>query len=464
MNILSQQQLSLNSVTEPPNVRRTVGMILYASDNYGSCATNYSLCKAVEDSGYIPLLLDAQIPMFGISASYLPLHFLCTSALFPKNNYNLNNICDSFVLGSDYSLNIVSWHTAKYIEYFLMAFVEERKRKIAYAPSLGLPDVEHDLCLRYLYASLLKRFQLITFREKSAVEICEKFFGLSSEHVLDPVFLIDKQKFTSIIPKQDIRNPCKEYLLAYIIDYGPERVDFIKKIAKRLGIEYKIVLDGRLYETPDIKDMMQDVHIVKKPTFEEWLCLFASSSFVVTDSFHGTCFAIIFHKNYISIKNRNTLRFDSLGDLLGHEEDLKRIHIYKNIDEALNDPENINNLPFAQYDSVIACRRVHCLDLLRKALSVDLTHHTVIENDGEKEGRLHYVTLWKHNYFLELNNKQLLSTISFKTICWLLLKRCIRYTYTKLFFAKVVDILFPKFSMRRQYIVKKIRILLKCPK
>ena len=353
--------------------KKIVGMVLYASDNYGSCATNMALCEAVKTLGYTPILLNSYVPLLGVSASYLTKHFHCIADILPNNSkYNdLNKIFDKFILGSDYSLNIESQHTVEYIEYFLMAFANEEKIKIAYASSLGKPDLENDDSLYYLYSSLLHRFQLVTFREQSAVELSEKYLGIQSYNVLDPVFLLDKEFYYNVSSKNELnKNEEKPFLLAYILDYNYEKQKLIKNTADELNLDYKIILDRNMYKL-SYTDRPHSSKIVCMPTFEGWLDMFIRSSFIVTDSFHGTCFAQLFHKKYISVKNRNTLRFDSLAHLSGYRNIPKKAHIYENVKEAMNDTERFEILDFNLFDRNLAYERDYCYELLRKGLTVE---------------------------------------------------------------------------------------------
>ncbi|OUO50550.1 hypothetical protein B5F76_11420 [Desulfovibrio sp. An276] len=446
---------------------KSIGMILYASDNYGSCATNFALCKVIEEFGYTPVLLDSYVPLQGVSAKYLLSHFHYIGEILQNDCKisDLNDLFNCFILGSDYSLNIEASFTAKYIDYFLMAFADDTKKKLAYAPCLGKPDVEHDPCLRYLYARLLQRFQLVTFREKSAVELCGKFFGRPSYQVLDPVFLVDSKVFYRIVEESQSKvdmmsTNTKAYLLAYILDYTFEKQKLIEKTADNLGLDYRIILDSSQYAFFSM-DSLCNPKIVSKPTFEEWLCLIAKASFVVTDSFHGTCFALYFHKNYISLKNRNTSRFDSLVYLLKHENESRKVHIYASVEDAMNDLERLEKLNFSFIDSCIVSERIKCKQILSSALSMDVSNDFLAETPREHNDLIHYVDLWKRSYFQKLNSEQFLLYTPLKSILRQRIKRYIWHVCSQLKCLKIIDLLFPKYTARRQYMIIKIKKFLR---
>ena len=439
---------------------KCVGMVLYASDNYGSCATNYALCKAVNELGYTPILLDSCVPLQGVSDTYLHEHFDSIGNNLSENKYgDLNELFDRFILGSDYSLNIESLHTAQYIEYFLMAFADNKKIKIAYAPSLGKPNVENDQCLCYLYKCLLRRFQLVTFRELSAVELAQKFFGIKSYNVIDPVFLVEDYVFNNIT--RDVRHSEeKPFLLAYILDHNHEKQQLIENISKELDLDYKIVFDRGVYKRHSMdKREFHNSRVVNNPSFKEWLYHFTRASFVITDSFHGTCFALLFHKQYISLKNRNTLRFDSLAHLLGYGCIPKKVHIYEDVQEVMNDPEKFKIIDFNQFDRRIAHERARCLELLRKALSTEQSPHLINEKSEDYEARMNYAELWKRSYFYEIRKQEILSSAPFKIIFLQRVKRLIKNIYTKSIAKIIIDFILPKYTRRRQFaknLLKKI--------
>lgn len=367
-----------------------VGLILYASNNYGSCATNVALYKAVENLGYAPIVLDNLISPYGLSLEYMKNKLRMSSSFMEKGDYFLPNcLCDSFIIGSDYSLNIKSSYTVNHMEYLLMAFAENKKRKIAYAPSIGMPEVEKYETLRLLYKTLLERFQFVSFREDSAVELSKKYFGIDAQWVLDPVFLVDENVFAEIAGQSSLEFK-EPFCLAYILDATPEKKKLIEKISSEMNIKVCVISDLAKYDSN--KEVFSDGDLLlEKPSFEDWMAYFIHSSYILTDSFHGTCFSVMFKKPFISIKARNKKRFDALQNLFGFEENSPSHQIFDDTETVLN-----NETFFVDYDTklteeILSESRNKCRDMLEDALQADIQN----VRDDSTEMNMQFVRLWR---------------------------------------------------------------------
>ncbi|WP_283126140.1 polysaccharide pyruvyl transferase family protein [Providencia stuartii] len=216
---------------------------------------------------------------------------------------------DAFIVGSDqvwrpsYSPGMPA--------FFLDFLLDDKKTKrIAYAASFGV-----DHCDEYTkdeltsYSCLAKLFDAIGVREDSAIELCDKYFGVKATHVLDPTFLLDKDDYVTLINK-DKTQPINGNLMVYILDPQEEKSKIIKKIEKS-------------YNLTSYNFMENNTLGIYQPV-TQWLRGFMDSEFVVTDSFHGVVFSIIFNKPFIAIGNssRGLTRFISLLKLFNLESQL----------------------------------------------------------------------------------------------------------------------------------------------
>lgn len=376
--------------------KASVGLIFFASDNYGSCATNVALYKVIELLGFSPIVLDSLVPPAGISSEYMKKYIKMSGGIIGKDDYKMANIlCNSFVVGSDYSMNVKALKTRNYIEYFLMAFAKSDKRKIAYGPSLGMPPVKKDMTTRKLFSTLLSRFQMVGFREDSAVTLSNKYFGVKSEWVLDPVFLLEKDNFSNIANQSNL-NIDYPYLVAYILDPTDEKIHLIEQATRTLGIKRHIIVDSEHF-TKRREFFGNDPTVENKIPFEDFLYLFFNANYIITDSFHGTCFAIIFNKKYISIKRGNKKRFDSLSNLLGYQDKSYYINIFDSVEEALNNGLTFPPLDFKSFNNIIRVKKEFCLKLLKDSLSIDMSS---VQND-DHESLVSLAREWKSksNYF-----------------------------------------------------------------
>lgn len=377
---------------------KPVGLILYGSNNYGSCATNLALYLAIENMGFTPVILDSLVPTRGISKEYLTKNCRTSQHLFKKNEVNLvNKMFPSFVVGSDYSFNITAAYTRNHLEYLLMAFADNTNRKIAYAPSLGLPDFEHDEHTKFLYKHMLERFDFLSFREDSAVEHCKKYLDLNSRTVLDPVFLISKNTYLNVAKKSKLKN-ISNFILVYILDPTPQKIELVKKYEQLFGLKKLVILDLDKY---DKNSNAFNDGVLGKLSFEDFIYYFMNAAFVITDSFHGTCFSLIFNKKYVSLKNRNKKRFDTLINLL--KDDINFIPIFDKIDEGFNKSIQTIDYNFVRINKILDNCRNDSNNLLTHALM----QSPKTENDST-DINVQYIKLWRqiYNFKKELTTKE----------------------------------------------------------
>ncbi len=209
--------------------------------------------------------------------------------------------CDAYIVGSDQVWRPCYNHEPSQLEAMFGGFVPEGKPIIAYAASLGADKWEMTVEQTEMASRLVKRFSAISVRENDAVNLLKEKFGIDSVSVLDPTLLLGAKDYEKLFT---IKQPQAHTLAAYILDSTDEKITKIKEIAQRLGLRLQMVGE------PDPDGV--------KPSIEIWLAGIASSDYVVTDSFHGTVFSIIFHRPFTILKNerRGSSRINSLLDNL----------------------------------------------------------------------------------------------------------------------------------------------------
>lgn len=294
-----------------------VGLVLYMSNNYGSTATSYALYRAISDKGKSVAVLDNLIPLYSEAAKFARKYMKLCSDFMEKDDYRAANQCfDTFAIGSDQSWNPNTYELVKEPQYMMLGFADEDKRKISYAPSFGLKFEKKDIddSARALYSYYLKRFDAISVREDYGVDICRDIFGVQAKQVLDPVFLCDKDVWYEISGKSKLKFN-EEYLLAYILNPSSQKRQILLDAAKKLNKKIFVVLDFKRNVEINRRIMNMDEYVIQ-PEFIDWLAYFQHASYIITDSFHGACFSIIFGKKFVAIKNRQRQRFDSLAQLI----------------------------------------------------------------------------------------------------------------------------------------------------
>ena len=110
--------------------------------------------------------------------------------------------------------------------------------------------------------------------------------GLSGTALKDPVLLCRPELWHELAARVPTSN--ENHVLVYMLNENPEMCAFARKLAKREGIKARIVTFNPLKRAPE------GLEGVCLPKPEEWVALFRDASYVVTDSFHGTCFSLLF--------------------------------------------------------------------------------------------------------------------------------------------------------------------------
>lgn len=215
--------------------------------------------------------------------------------------------------------------------YFLPFICNDRKKRVAYAASFGKDEINNWTKEEIeLYSKLLSKFDGVSVRENSGVRICREQLGVEALHVLDPTMLLDKEQYEALIEKLD--SPYKDSLFCYVLDKSSEKRTIIDNISKHLRLQPKEIMPKH-----KIGDKWSRIEDCVFPSVSEWLSGFRDAKFVVTDSFHGTVFSIIFNKPFLAIGNkaRGLSRFVSLLQMFGIDnrlinsvDDLDRIDYY----------------------------------------------------------------------------------------------------------------------------------------
>lgn len=208
---------------------------------------------------------------------------------------------DAYVVGSDQV-----WLSDYCLNSFLNFVHRPNVKKVIYAASCNEKNSFFNNALKvHKCKSLAHDFCGISVREQQLVSICKDKLGIEAEWVLDPTLLLSPQDYLNVIdPIESIREPI---IFSYILDDSPMKRKVVVTIAKKLGLP---VVEGNL-----VGKINGHVRRVEPfPSIDAWLNNLNRSKFVITDSFHGTVFSILFNKPFIVIGNerRGINRFNSL--------------------------------------------------------------------------------------------------------------------------------------------------------
>lgn len=305
-------------------------------ENYGGILQNYALQQTLKAIGHSPATIDFhpltnfynEFPrVFGSWLKTLYLRFFKHTkrhfarfhqpkqrhSLFENfvsqnfeltesvNEYNKDflqkNNLDLVIVGSDQvwrpNMNLC-------IEDMFLAFANDFPiKRISYAASFGVDEWEYTPKQTKVCSALAKKFNAISVREESGVKLCKEHLGVNATWVLDPTLLLKKEDYLKLCQEVPVNSSC--FMAVYVLNLNDSVKATYESIAKEKNLEVK-------YFAADANATL---------SIPEWLAMFRDASYVVTDSFHGTVFSIIFEKEFKCIYNetRGVARFESLLNL-----------------------------------------------------------------------------------------------------------------------------------------------------
>ena len=164
--------------------------------------------------------------------------------------------------------------------------------------------------------------------------------GVDAVHLLDPTMLLNKEDYIRLVEQEQIPSSEKK-LMTYILDQSEEKQAIVRKISQTLSLSPNVVMPEKNFAQVGKKDIDQCVF----PPVTDWLRGFMDAEYVVTDSFHGTVFSIIFNKPFVVMANRERgmARFTSLLKKFDLEE--RWVHSLEDVTEQkLHDSVNFEKV------------------------------------------------------------------------------------------------------------------------
>lgn len=299
-----------------------------------------------------PFVSDAKTERFqDFLRDHIHLTSLCETA---SDLEGLNDQFDAFVCGSDQI-----WSPLIFDPKYYLDFVHERRKKIAYAPSLGVKQWNDKFIKREIQA-LLSDFGSISIREEAGRQLIQGLTGADVPVVLDPTLLLTDKDWEQLCNLSREHTPA--YVLAYFLGSNEEHWESVKKTADILGLPLRVIPVHK-------SDLQRDgCRIDTAVGPREFLELIKGASYVCTDSFHGLIFSILFHRPFTAymrfaendLRNQNT-RVEHLINLVGMKDRLYHSHNESLILSAAYDSENANQR--------LAERRHSSIAFLEKALA-----------------------------------------------------------------------------------------------
>lgn len=212
-------------------------------------------------------------------------------------------------------------------------------KRIAYAASFGVDDWEYTAQNTIKIRELANKFDAISVREYSGIRLCQDNLGMNAVHVLDPTMLLDASDYMRLV-KNKVELSNSESLFCYILDPNNLKENIICECEKYFSVDRHFISSHSNSLT------LSKQRVVSVPPISKWIQSFWNTKFVITDSFHGVVFSIIFNKQFLVIANkgRGWERFYSLLSLFNLENRLVNTEgKLDNVIENAIDWEYVNN-------------------------------------------------------------------------------------------------------------------------
>lgn len=315
---------------------KKVGVITFhRAINYGAVLQTYALQKFLNSNGYDSEVIDyrndymenfyksfaikdktpKQIIRNAVNLSamkkkkakfrgFIDQYIPVSEKVYTKENIKeSNNVYDCFISGSDQVLN---FNCSKFDKNYFLDFVQDAEKKHTYAASFGMKQLPDEY--KEEYTKLLSTFPDLSIRETAGQKIVKELTGEDSTLTVDPVFLLDQEQWSKIAKKPDMSN----YIVIYKLNASDLIYDFARELAKKTGKQ----IVALSFDTID-QIKTRDIKGITSASIEEFLGYFKYADYVVTNSFHGTAFSVIFHKDfYVEPKQKDFKPNDRVESLL----------------------------------------------------------------------------------------------------------------------------------------------------
>lgn len=373
------------------NLDKRVGILdIPWINNFGACLISYALQVALTELGYRPEIINYDPNRFSsvVKKNYkritkfkrkislkvkdlvgekLPYDLSADSKyaekfdIFRLRYLTYSKPCDveftfnkpiypRYVVGSD-----VVWKPARIASYekeaYFLKFAPKNAIKVAYAASIGTNDYETLKPVEEIFKKNLLEFDAISIREQESADYIRQMTSIKVERCIDPTLLLDASEYAKLADSvSDVIE--EEYIFLYSLGGVTEEVlQYVSALARKKGI--RIAYYG-MTEFPGDKELLIKDCITDGPL--EFLNRIKNAQAIITDSFHGTVFSVIFHKPFYTYGRGNiSIRMVDLLNLLNIQEcfvtDFKDLPVeykainYENIDRLILE-ERKNGIEF----------------------------------------------------------------------------------------------------------------------
>ena len=344
--------------------------------NFGSVLQAYALQEAIREIGCDTEFVNYRNPKFGKpnpakTAVKLLMHYTL-GCLFPRFRVYPQAFAHKYLrqgklitdekllapLSRKYSTIVCGsdqiWAPNCYNPVYFAAFAGSRTRKVSYAASIGLNNIPAELVPKY--KEHLETFHAVSVRETEGRELLKKACDIDATVVLDPTLLHDAPFYRAL--EQKVKGISGKYLFCYFLNKEHNYRERVMKYAEERGLQ--IV---------GVSDKKEDGAWMKRLTnlnAGHFIWLIHHVETMMTDSYHGTIFSLLFHKEvwtFVRFAEDSPIcqnsRIRQLQDYFG-----ENIQVLGQNDEANKD----RSIDFSLFESRLKELRLQSISFLKNAL------------------------------------------------------------------------------------------------
>ena len=240
---------------------------------------------------------------------------------------NMPPLADLYIAGSDQIWN--SNYNNGRDPAFYLDFGSINIKRASYAASFAINAIQEDR--KPFVKNQLKKFDYISVRERTGLEILRNLGINDAFLVNDPVFLLDKEKWLHLLNhSRKYKLPCEDFILLY--DFvGDERIE---KFVKVLSVEKNL----KIVSVNDFeKRKYADINISNAGPLE-FLNLIRCASCIVSNSFHATAFSVILEREFYVFSLQGHDNSTRMSDFLA------TIHLKERFNPCCSSNKNIDYL------------------------------------------------------------------------------------------------------------------------
>ena len=336
--------------------------VTYLNQNYGSFLQAYALQQAIKNLGAVPVVIQKKSPksrkrrvlrwIYSFKPKKHYSFFQTVKLNFQKRKYREKNLKleqfqqqylsveyvedtsviiksiqkeDVLLAGSDQIWSMANGPLSTWYTLQWKGLPADIKR-YSYAASIGLGELNEQQKIEYQQA--LKDFRIVSFREQQAVKMLSSYLSVETRCDLDPTLLFNGEFWGKTATAGLIEKP---YIFIYMLRPDKRLIRMGQDLGKKMNC--KVLYTGLM------ADHFEGVETVCNAGIEEFLSYIKNAEAVITNSFHGTVFSVLFEKRFVSIRLdstssrvENLLQMTGLTDrLLDGSENVEQI-ITKDID------------------------------------------------------------------------------------------------------------------------------------